>query len=58
MTITDEEGDQEYRNQGHPEPGEQVGDVGHPDMRNHGIDVRVARHGIRISVAPADILAA
>lgn len=56
MTIASEEGSQEHRDQHDSQAREQVGDVDHLGARNQRIDIRLARHRIRISVAPSDTL--
>jgi amino-acid N-acetyltransferase len=58
MTVADEKHDEEYRNQRHPYAGEDVGDIGDAGTRNHRLDMGLARHRNRISVAQNDTLAA
>jgi amino-acid N-acetyltransferase len=58
VSVADEEGNQEHRDQHHPQPGQQVGDIRHADPRDSGVHLRLTRHRNRISFAPADTLAA
>jgi amino-acid N-acetyltransferase len=58
VAVADEQGDQEHRHEHDAEPGKHVCDVDHADARGQRIDVRLTRHGIRISVERTDTLTA
>jgi amino-acid N-acetyltransferase len=58
MTVGDEERGKEDGHQDDAEPREDVGYVRHTSTRHQGIDVRLAWHGIRISVERTDTLTA
>jgi amino-acid N-acetyltransferase len=57
VAIADEQQDEENRYQRHPHAGEHVRDIRHAGARNHRIDMGLARHRNRISVARTDTLA-
>lgn len=57
MAVANEQQDEEHGDQHHSHTGEHVRDVGHAGARNHRIDMGLARHRNRISVAETDTLA-
>ena len=58
MTIAGKQQNEKDGNQREPHAGEDVCDIRHPGARNHRIDMGLARHRNRISVAGTDTLAA
>src|SRR5690242_13257231 len=57
MPVADEQQDKEDGDQHHSHAGEHVGDVRDTGARNHRIDIWLARHRNRISVAETVTLA-